>query len=358
MKRTSKRTNNRSILNKFRLPAEFEPHEATWIGWPFNKSDWPGKFSPIPWVYGEIVRYLSVGEKVRILVQNETERQKAVRVLKSVHADLNNVEFFKIKTDRNWLRDASPQFVKDEYGNTTLIKFKFNAWAKYDNYKLDAKIPDFIAKKLKLDIHQATFENKPVVLEGGAIDYNGFGTLITTEECLMDDENQVRNPSFSKSDYEEVFRKYLGIKKVIWLRKGIVGDDTHGHVDDISRFVNKNTVVTVVERNPNDDNYKNLLENKEILLDSILQDGTKLNVVELPMPSPVIFKGQRLPASYANFYISNYAVLVPTFNDENDRKAIGILAELFPDRKVIGIHAVDLVWGLGTIHCLTHEQIL
>lgn len=356
-KRTITQSTNHSIPKNFRIPAEFEQHEATWIGWPFNKSDWPGKFSPITWVYGEIVRYLSVGEKVRILVQNETERQKAVRVLKSVHADLNNIEFFNIKTDRNWLRDASPQFVKDEYGNTTLIKFKFNAWAKYDNYKFDAKIPDFIAKKLKLDIHQATFENKPVVLEGGAIDYNGFGTLITTEECLMDNENQVRNPSFSKFYYEEVFRKYLGIKKVVWLKKGIVGDDTHGHVDDISRFVNKNTVVTVVERNPNDDNYKNLLENKEILLDTILQDGTKLNVVELPMPSPVIFKGQRLPASYANFYISNYAVLVPTFNDENDRKALGILAELFPDRKVIGIHAVDLVWGLGTIHCLTHEQI-
>lgn len=358
MKRTSKeQASNQSILNKFRLPAEFQLHEATWIGWPFNKSDWPGKFSPIPWVYGEIVRYLSIGEKVRILVPNETEKQKAIRVLKSVHADLNNVEFFTVKTDRNWLRDAAPQFVKDEYGNTNLIKFKFNAWAKYDNYKLDSKIPDYIAKKLKLDIHQATFENKPVVLEGGAIDYNGSGTLITTEECLMDDKTQVRNSGLSKADYEEVFKNYLGIKKVIWLKKGIVGDDTHGHVDDISRFVNNNTVVTVVEKNPNDYNYKILLENKEILLDSTLQDGTKLNVVELPIPLPVIFKGQRLPASYANFYISNYAVLVPTFNDENDRKALGILAELFPDRKVIGIHAIDLVWGLGTIHCLTHEQI-
>lgn len=356
-KRTITQSTNQSILKKFRMPAEFEPHEATWIGWPYNKSDWPGKFSPIPWVYGEIVRYLSIGEKIRILVQNETEKQKAIRVLKSVHADLNNVEFFIIKTDRNWLRDASPQFVKDENGITNIIKFKFNAWAKYDNYKLDAKIPDFIAKKLKLDIHQVTFENRPVVLEGGAIDYNGSGTLITTEECLIDDKIQVRNPGFSKADYEEVFRNYLGIEKVIWLKKGIVGDDTHGHVDDISRFVNKNTVVTVVEKNPKDDNYQNLLENKEILLNSTLQDGTKLNVVEMPMPSPLIFKGQRLPASYANFYISNYAVLVPTFNDENDRKALGILAELFPDRKVIGIHALDLVWGLGTIHCLTHEQI-
>lgn len=358
IKKTINHSSNQSFSKNYRIPAEFEPHEATWIGWPFNKSDWPGKFNPIPWVYGEIVRYISIGEKVRILVQNENEKKKAIRILNSVHADLNNIEFFTIKTDRNWLRDASPQFVKDENGNTNLIKFKFNAWAKYDNYKLDAKIPHFISKKLKLNIHNAIFNKKLVVLEGGAIDYNGFGTLITTEECLMDDKTQVRNPGFSKADYEEVFRNYLGIEKVIWLRKGIAGDDTHGHVDDITRFVNKNTVVTVVEKNSNDDNYKNLIENKEILLGSTLNDGTKLNVVELPMPSPVIFKGQRLPASYANFYISNYAVLVPTFNDENDRKALGILAELFPDRKVIGIHAVDLVWGLGTIHCLTHEQIL
>lgn len=353
-----KKSSNQQIARNFRIPAEFEQHEATWIGWPFNKSDWPGKFTPIPWVYGEIVRYLSKAEKVRILVQNEIEKQKAIKVLKSVHTDLSNIEFFLIKTDRNWLRDASPQFVKDENNNTVLIKFKFNAWAKYDNFKLDAKIPDFISKKLKLNLQSACFEDKLVVLEGGAIDYNGSGTLITTEECLMDSKVQVRNPNFSKKDYEEVFRKFLGIEKVIWLKNGIVGDDTHGHVDDITRFVNKNTVVTVVEKNPNDDNYKNLLDNKEILSSSTLADGSKLNVIDLPMPSPVIFKGQRLPASYANFYISNYAVLVPTFNDENDRLALGILSELFPDRKVIGIHAVDLVWGLGTIHCLTHEQIL
>lgn len=342
---------------KYRIPAEFEKHEATWIGWPFNKADWPKKFTPILWVYGEIVRYLSLGEKVRIIVQNDFEKQKALKVLNAVHADLSNVEFFILKTDRNWLRDASPQFVKDKNNNTVLMKFNFNAWAKYDNYKLDAKIPDFISKKMKIKLKQVLYKNKPVVLEGGSIDYNGSGTLITTEECLMDDKTQVRNPRFTKNDYEKVFLDYLGIEKIIWLKNGIVGDDTHGHVDDITRFVNKNTVVTVIEKNPNDDNYKNLFENKEILKSSTLQDGSKLEVIDLPMPLPVKFKGQRLPASYANFYISNYAVLVPTFNDENDRKALGILSELFPDRKVIGIHAVDLVWGLGTIHCLTHEQI-
>ena len=268
------------------------------------------------------------------------------------------MEFFKLETDRNWLRDAGPQFVKNEKNETVLINFKFNAWAKYDNYKLDAKIPTMISKKLKLDLIKAEHQNKEVVLEGGSIDYNGLGTIITTEECLMDTETQVRNYGFTKNAYEKVFEKYLGVPNVIWLNKGIAGDDTHGHVDDITRFVNPNTVVTVMESHPNDPNYIPLMVNREILGGAKLEDGSNLEVVELPMPSPVIFKGERLPASYANFYISNYAVLVPTFNDPNDRLALGILSELITDRPVIGIHAVDLVWGLGTLHCLTHEQIL
>jgi agmatine deiminase len=346
------------IKSKLRLPSEFEYHEATWIGWPNNKQDWPGKFQPIPWVYGEIVRYLSQGEKVRIIVQPKEHQVIAERVLKSVNADMNNVEFFTLKTDRNWLRDAGPQFVKNEKNETVLVNFKFNAWAKYNNYKLDAKIPKMISNKLKLDLIKAEHENRDVVLEGGSIDYNGLGTIITTEECLMDNETQVRNRNFSKKDYEDVFSKYLGATNVIWLNKGIAGDDTHGHVDDITRFVNPNTVVTVMESHPNDPNYIPSMENREILEGAKLEDGSNLEIVELPMPSPVIFKGERLPASYANFYISNYAVLVPTFNDSNDRIALGILSELFSDKPVIGIHAVDLVWGLGTLHCLTHEQIL
>jgi agmatine deiminase len=342
----------------FRLPAEFEYHDATWIGWPNNKQDWPGKFQPIPWVYGEIVRYISRSEKVRIIVQSIEHQKGAERVLKTVDADISKVEFFKLETDRNWLRDAGPQFVKNGINETVLINFKFNAWAKYDNYKLDAKIPGMISKKLKLDLIKAEHQNKEVVLEGGSIDYNGFGTIITTEECLMDNEIQVRNKNFSKKDYENVFNKYLGATNVIWLNKGIAGDDTHGHVDDITRFVNPNTVVTVMESHPNDPNYIPLMVNREILEGAKLEDGSNLEIVELPLPSPVIFKGERLPASYANFYISNYAVLVPTFNDPKDRIAIGILSELFNDRPVIGIHAVDLVWGLGTLHCLTHEQVL
>lgn len=347
----------KSQKSKVRIPAEFEKHEATWIGWPFNKEDWPGKFQPIPWVYGEIVRYISRGEKVRIIVQSKSHQKKAEAVLNSVQADLDNIEFYKLETDRNWLRDAGPQFVKNDKNETILINFKFNAWAKYDNYKLDAKIPKMISKELNLKRVKASHNDREVVLEGGSIDYNGTGTIITTEECLMDDKVQVRNKGFSKKDYEEVFNKYLGATNVIWLGKGIAGDDTHGHVDDITRFVNHNTVVTVIEDNPNDANYNNLMENRERLYGARLEDGTKLNVVELPMPTPVIFKGERLPASYANFYISNYAVLVPTFNDHKDRIALGILSELFKDKPVIGIHAVDLVWGLGTLHCLTHEQV-
>lgn len=347
--------NNKNI---YRLPAEWELHEATWIGWPNNKEDWPGKFAPIPWVYGEIVRYISRAEKVRIIVESKSHQKKAERVLKAVNADLNNVEFFKLETDRNWLRDSGPQFVKNENGETILINFKFNAWAKYDNYKKDAKIPKMISKELKLPKIKAEHNGREVVLEGGSIDYNGSGTIVTTEECLMDDTKQVRNPGFTKKDYEEVFNKYLGVTNTIWLNKGIAGDDTHGHVDDITRFVNRNTIITVMEDDPNDENYTALMENRERLYGARLEDGAKLNVVEIPIPSPVIFKGERLPASYANFYISNYAVLVPTFNDPKDRIALGILGELFTDRPVIGIHAVDLVWGLGTLHCLTHEQVM
>jgi len=246
-------------------------------------------------------------------------------------------------------------FVKD-YNEIIALDFKFTAWAKYDDYKNDDKIPSFISQKLNLKKVVAEHDGGQVVLEGGSIDTNGKGFLITTEECLLDEKVQIRNPGFTKQDYFEVFKKCFGILNVIWLGKGIVGDDTHGHVDDLCRFVNEDTIVLVAEENPSDENYNLLNENRERLQGIKLPNGSKLNVVSLPMPAPVIYKNQRLPASYANFYISNYAVLVPTFNDPNDRIALGILSELFPDRKVIGIHSVDLVWGLGTLHCLTKEQ--
>lgn len=342
-------------MSNFKLFPEWAPHEATWLGWPYNKSDWPGKFSPIPYVYAEIVKYISRSEKVRIFVQSKEHKIRAEKVLKDSNVSLSNVEFFVKKTNRGWLRDSGPMFVKD--GNEIIaLDFKFNAWAKYDDYKFDDKIPSFISNKLNLKRIVAEHNRKQVVMEGGAIDHNGKGTLITTEECLLDEKIQTRNPDFTKQDYFQVFKKYFGVSNVLWLGKGIVGDDTHGHVDDLCRFVNEDTVVLVQEKKSSDENYYLLNGNKERLQKIYLPNGSKLNVIDLPLPSPVFFKGQRLPASYANFYISNYAVLVPTFNDPNDKIALGILSEFFSDRKVIGIHSVDLVWGLGTLHCLTKEQ--
>lgn len=343
------------ILNS-RITAEWEKHEATYIGWPHNKNDWPGKFTPIPWVYCEIVKKIFEGEIVRIFVNDKSHELNALRVLNKVGIDLSKIEFIKLKTDRGWLRDSAPAFIKTNENKIEAVQFKFNGWAKYPNHKSDSKIPVAISKKFKLPLIKALHDGRHVILEGGGLETNGKGTLITTEECLMDDKVQVRNPGFTKRDYGEVFKKYLGITNVLWLGKGIAGDDTHGHVDDLCRFVNPTIVVIVQENNSKDSNYSALKENRERLESMTLQDESKIQVVELPMPEPLYFDGQRLPASYANFYISNAYVLVPTFNDVNDKLALGILSELFTDRKVVGIHSVDLVWGLGTIHCLTHEH--
>ena len=268
---------------------------------------------------------------------------------------MGNIDFIIAETDRGWMRDTSPTFVKKET-QTLAIKFKFNGWAKYSNWRKDQNIPKIISNHLNINLIQAKFNNEKVVLEGGAIDTNGQGTLITTEECLLDSKMQVRNPGLSKNDYAKIFSEYLGIKNIIWLNKGIAGDDTHGHIDDLCRFVNYNTIVICSEENKNDENYLPLTENFELLKKSQLEDGSKLNIVKLPMPTPIYFEKMRLPASYANFYICNNAVLVPTFNDANDRVALNIVAKLFNDRKIIGIHAVDLIWGLGTLHCLSHEE--
>lgn len=351
----------------FRHPAEWEPHEATWLGWPHNRADWPGKFTPIPWVYGEIVRRIAPGEIVRILVNDRTHEASARRILERIGVYPERVEFFRFPTDRGWMRDTGPIFVKRDAalggrggarGETAVAGFRFNAWAKYDNWRRDAKVPGLAAKRLKKRIFIPEFNGKRVVLEGGSIDLNGRGTLLTTEECLLDPITQVRNPGMSRADLQKVLLDHLGAANVLWLGKGIAGDDTHGHVDDLCRFVNPSTAVLCEEKHPGDANYAVLNENRERMQDMRLEDGSKIQVVPLPMPAPVLFDGQRLPASYANFYVCNAAVLVPTFNDPNDRVALGILADLIPDRPVIGIHAVDLVWGLGTLHCLTHEQPL
>jgi agmatine deiminase len=337
------------------MPAEWESHAATWLGWPHNKSDWPGKFAPIPWVYGEIVRHLAPGEILRILVDAPTQAQ-ATRLLKKVGVDLARVDFVRAPTNRGWTRDTGPIFVRSENGERRIARFHFNGWAKYKDFKRDDKIPDVAARRLKLRAIAPQIRGKPMILEGGSIDVNGRGTLLTTEECLLDPAVQTRNPEATRQEIEAVLREALGVTNTLWLGKGIAGDDTHGHVDDLARFVNPGTVVLCREENPNDANYRPLAENRERLQGMRLETGAAIEIVDLPMPAPLYFDGVRLPASYANFYIANTAVIVPTFNDPRDRIALGILAELFPDRPVVGIHAVDLVWGFGTLHCLTQQE--
>jgi agmatine deiminase len=335
------------------LPAEWEPHEATWIAWPHNADDWPGKFETIPWVFGEIVKRLSMVERVCILV-NEQTAESARQVMESVGSQGRQVEYHTVPTDRVWTRDYAPFFVRGN-GGLQAVKWRFNAWAKYDNWQLDQEAGLRIAELSGLPCEQPTWNGRAVVLEGGSIDVNGRGTLLTSEECLLSTTQQ-RNPGLGKSDYERLFAEHLGIRKTIWLHRGIAGDDTHGHIDDLARFINPTTVVTVVEDERGDVNYEPLRENLELLQNATDQMGKPLDVVKLPMPQPVHFNGQRLPASYANFYIANSLVLVPTFNDEHDRQALNTLAAVFPDRQVIGIYCGDLVWGLGTIHCMTMQQ--
>jgi agmatine deiminase len=339
----------------YRMPAEWEPHEATWIAWPHRRLDWPGKFAAIPWVYTEVVRHLHQSERVRILVNDHALEKRAWRALSRAGVDLTSIDFHAFPTDRVWTRDYGPIFVVNPAGQVAITDWRFNAWAKYANWQLDNAITRQIATALDLTCWQPQLSGRAVVLEGGSIDVNGEGLLLTTEECLLDDV-QARNPGLKRQELERVLADYLGIRKVLWLGRGICGDDTHGHVDDLARFVGPNTVVAVLEKNESDPNYVPLQDNLQRLRDMQDAQGKPLQVVTLPMPAPVYFAGQRLPASYANFYIANDRVLVPTFNDEQDCTALGILADLFPGRQVVGIHSVDLVWGLGTLHCLTQQQ--
>ncbi len=342
-----------------RMPAEWEPQDAVWLAWPHNREDWPGKFEPIPWVMAEIIRHLCRHVRIRLLVKNEREQNRAITVLERVGIALDRVDLMLAPTNRIWLRDSGPTFAY-RGKERVLLDWKFNAWAKYSDWKRDDQVPRKVANFLSLPrIQPRKFmdgKQQRIVLEGGSIDVNGKGTLLTTEECLLSDI-QCRNPGFSQADYEAIFREYLGVSNVIWLANGIVGDDTHGHIDDLARFANESTVVIASEQNPGDANYALLKENRQRLRAARDQDGRQLNVVELPMPKPVHFDSQRLPASYVNFLISNGIVLVPTFNDVNDRIALNSLSALFPNRDVIGIYCGDFVWGLGTLHCASQQEI-
>lgn len=343
----------------YALPAEWEPHEATWLCWPQNKTDWPGKMNAVQWAYGELVRKLAAGEIVRILVDSSAVETRARRVLQAARADLSQVEFYRWPTDRGWMRDSGPIFVsRTSRGRRerAIVHFHFNAWARYDNWQLDRRLPERASRQLGLPLFDARSHDRPLVLEGGGIEVNGRGTLLTTEECYLDPTTQVRNPGLGREELEAALRRYLGVTNVLWLGHGIAGDDTHGHVDDLCRFVNPTTVVLIQSSDPRDANYRPLAENRERLQGLRLEDGSKIEVVTLPLPQPLYWRERRLPASYANFYIANAGVLVPTFNDPADREALGILGELFPARPVIGIHAVDLVLGRGAVHCLTQQQ--
>ncbi len=337
------------------MPAEWAPHEATWLAWPHEATDWPGKFEVIPWIYAEIVRHLASYEKVRMLVQDRNARAEAALVLEKANVNLHAVEFYQVQTDRSWTRDFCPIVAINAASERVLLNWRFNGWAKYSNAERDDAVTETLAPILGLRSQTPEWNGRPIVLEGGSIDINGAGAMLTTEECLLS-EVQARNPELSRDDLEQIFLRYLGIRKTLWLRNGIAGDDTHGHVDDLARFIDPHTVVIASEQDPSELNYEALKENLSLLREMTDQDGRSLRIETLPMPDPVYFEGQRLPASYANFYIANGLVLVPTFNDAKDRIALNKLTELFPDRKVIGIASTDLVLGLGTLHCMTQQQ--
>ena len=337
-----------------RFPAEFEKQQGIVLCFPHNGKDWPGKYEAIQWAFVEFIKKVASFEKVFLVVADEKLKEKVIDRLQTAHVDMKNVSFIIQKTNRSWMRDSGPIVVKNG-SKREALNFNFNGWAKYKNFQLDKLVPSKVAQHLNIPLTQVTYKGKPVIVEGGAIDVNGKGTLLTSEECLMHPSIQVRNQGFTKADYEAVFKEYLGVTNVIWLGDGIEGDDTHGHIDDLCRFVNEDTIITIVESDPKDFNYKPLQDNLERLQKAKLENGKSPKIVTLPMPKRLDFDGVRIPASYANFLILNHCVLVPTFNDTNDRIALNTIADCFPDREIIGMSAIDLIWGFGTLHCLSQQ---
>ena len=389
----------------YRMPAEWEPHAATWLAWPHHLGDWPGKFDPIPWVYAEIIRSLAKHERVELIVQDAIAARRCRKLLERADAWSENIRVHRWPTNRVWLRDSGCIFLKygampgekplasqlqsaaryligmgqelmhsEQHGKThksqhgagrskkvkdlsgsAALKFRFNAWAKYSNWRHDDKIGSLMAAAANAQEVRPVAMDERIVLEGGSIDVNGYGSILTTEECLLSKEQQ-RNPHMVRAHYEKAFADYFGAPNTIWLGRGIVGDDTHGHVDDLTRFISKSTVITMVEPNSKDENHAPLLANLRRLQTARDQEGKQLTVVEIPMPQPVVFEGRRLPASYANFYIANGVVLAPVFNRPNDRIALHTLGELFPTREIVPIYSGDFIWGLGAMHCMTQQQ--
>ncbi len=334
------------------MPAEWEPHAATWLAWPHNLNTWPGKFAPVPAIYVAMVRALALHEQVNICVNDVDMAEQVRHLLTAAGVNLPRVSLVQIPTNDTWARDHGPIFLTRQHGDhkeLAITDWIFNSWGqKYGPWDLDDVVPQQIAARLQVPMF-----TPGIVMEGGSIDVNGQGTLLTTEACLL---NPNRNPSLTKSEIETYVREYFGVQKILWLGDGIVGDDTDGHIDDLARFVDPTTVVCVVEDDPADVNYALLQDNWQRLQGLTDQHGRQLRIVALPMPSPVEYDGNRLPASYANFYLANQLVLVPTYNCRNDQRALAILQDLFPSRQVVGIPCTDLVWGLGAIHCITQQQ--
>tara|TARA_R100001369_G_scaffold21491_1_gene39059 strand:+ start:15185 stop:16213 length:1029 start_codon:yes stop_codon:yes gene_type:complete len=337
-----------------RFPAEWEKQQGILLCFPHNGKDWPGKYGAIQWAFVEFIKKVATFEQVFLIVDSTHHREKVIEMLEMATVNLKKVTFIIQKTNRSWMRDSGPIIVKNGK-NREALNFNFNGWAKYSNYKLDRKVPKAISEILEVPLTQVVYKGKPVVLEGGALEVNGKGTLITSEECLLHPKVQVRNANFTKTDYEAIFKEYLGITNTIWVGDGIIGDDTHGHIDDLCRFADSETIVTVVESDPKHKNYKALQDNLKRLQKATLENGKAPKIVTLPMPKDIVFEDLVLPASYANFLILNNCVLVPTFNDPADRIALNTLASCFPDREVIGISAIDLIWGFGTLHCLSQQ---
>jgi agmatine deiminase len=333
------------------FPAEYASHEATWLSWPHKEASWPGKIQTIYGPYCKFIGHVAAGEAVRIMVRDRSMEEFATSCLEKEKVALQNITFHHFPTNDAWCRDHGPAFLINPAADQkkVVVNWNYNAWGdKYPPYDLDNRIPERIANYLGLP-----YVSPGIVMEGGSVDFNGKGTLLTTTSCLL---NPNRNPHLSRSQIEEYLRKYYGVKQILWLGDGIVGDDTDGHIDDITRFVSDQTVVTVVEENRRDENYEPLRENLKMLKSFRLLDGSPLSIVELPMPSPVVYEGTRLPASYANFYIANSCVVVPTFRDRNDDRALELLQRCFPDRRVVGVDSLDIIWGLGSFHCLSQQE--
>ncbi len=333
----------------FRMPAEWENHVSTWFSWPHKEASWPGKFEPVPQVFVEMTKILSEYEFVNINIKDNEQLLSVTQLLLAANVNMTKVTLHVNPTNDAWCRDHGPIYIKNENGERAIVDWGYNAWGdKYPPYDADDAVPIIIAQKQNLKLYQPG-----IVMEGGSIEVNGKGTLLTSEACLL---NPNRNPHLNKAQIEGYLMAYLGVTNILWLGEGIIGDDTDGHIDDMTRFINPTTIVTAFEENQQDENYTILLENYERLLSMKDQDGKPFNIIKLPMPEPVYYEDVRLPASYANFLIANKCVLVPTYRSVNDQKAIDILQKHMPDRKIIGIDCTDLIWGLGAIHCVSQQE--